>query len=89
MLLAGADDRNWIQAAAEVADSFPGLPLHAYCVGKDLGDPESRFSTTYGISSQGATLVRPDGFIAWRSPGGSVDCSRVLRGALAQSLGVG
>ena len=48
-----------------VRGEFGGLPLDAYCVGRDLADPENRFPGTYGISSSGATLVRPDGFVAW------------------------
>ena len=87
VLLAGQDGGAWMQAAAAVADSFGGLPLDAYCVGKDLGDPDGRFAATYGISSSGALLVRPDGFIAWRSHAHAADPGSVLREALAQSLG--
>jgi putative polyketide hydroxylase len=64
-----------------------GLPLNAYCVGKDLGDPEGRFAEAYGISTKGATLVRPDGFVVWRNSGEAPDCATVLRAALAHSLG--
>ena len=31
-------------------------------------DIENRFQRCYGIGAMGATLVRPDGFVAWRSP---------------------
>jgi hypothetical protein len=31
-------------------------------------------------------LVRPDGFLAWRSAGADDDPARALRGALARSL---
>jgi putative polyketide hydroxylase len=88
MVLAGADGGKWMRAAGEVAGSFSGLPLHAYCVGRDLGDAERRFADAYGISSTGASLVRPDGFVAWRSPDDARDCSSALRAALATSLGV-
>ena len=44
--------------------------------------------TSYGITSTGATLMRPDGFIAWRSPGDSADGARALQAALAGSLGM-
>ncbi len=88
VLLAGAAGAKWIRAAAEVADTFSGLPLNAYCVGKDLGDPEQCFTKAYGISGVGASLVRPDGFVAWRSPDDAVDCAGALREALAKSLGV-
>lgn len=87
VLLAGPDGGEWTQAAAAVAGSFGGLPLDAYRVGRDLGDPDGRFAETYGISSKGASLVRPDGFVAWRSHREAADPASVLRAALARSLG--
>ena len=88
LLLAGADGGKWTRAASEVSASFAGMPLDAYCVGKDLEDPEGRFAETYGISAKGASLVRPDGFIAWRSADDVADCAKALRVALARSLSV-
>jgi putative polyketide hydroxylase len=32
----------------------------------ELGDVAGRFSAAYGVSGDGAVLIRPDGFIAWR-----------------------
>ncbi len=87
LLLAGVDGGMWIRAAAEVADRLVGLPLDAYRVGKDLGDPEGRFCEAFGISTKGAALVRPDGFVAWRNSGEAADCATALREALARSLG--
>jgi hypothetical protein len=87
VLLAGPDGGEWTQAAAAVADSFGGLPLDAYRVGRDLGDADGRFAETYGISNKGASLVRPDGFVAWRSQGEAADPASVLRATLARSLG--
>jgi putative polyketide hydroxylase len=89
VLFAGPDGGAWTQAATAVADSFGGLPLDAYCVGRDLGDASGRFCESYGISNSGASLVRPDGFVAWRSPGGATDAASVLRKAVAGSMGVG
>jgi 2-polyprenyl-6-methoxyphenol hydroxylase-like FAD-dependent oxidoreductase len=87
LLLAGADGGMWIRAAAEAADRLVGLPLDAYCVGKDLGDPQGRFCEAYGISTKGAALVRPDGFVAWRNSGEAGNCATALREALEHSLG--
>jgi putative polyketide hydroxylase len=87
VLLAGPDGGKWTRAAAEVAGSFAGLPLDAYCVGRDLGDEERHFADLYGMSAQGAVLVRPDGFVAWRSCGDAADCGPILREALSRSLG--
>jgi putative polyketide hydroxylase len=86
VLLAGPDGAEWTEAAVAVADSLGGFPLDAHCVGRGLMDPSRRFADTYGISNTGAALVRPDGFVAWRSYGGIADRVSVLRAALARSL---
>lgn len=48
------------------------LRVHAYPIGDE-----------YGIGSQGASLVRPDGFVAWRSEGESTGLEHALRRALS------
>jgi hypothetical protein len=50
-----------------------GVPLQAYIVGQegDLGDAAGAWAETYGIEAQGAVLVRPDGYVAWRNRSGS------------------
>ncbi|HEY2146167.1 MAG TPA: FAD-dependent monooxygenase [Steroidobacteraceae bacterium] len=87
LLLAGAAGGKWIQAVTELAGRGPGLPIDAYCVGRDLEDPDEGFPEAYGISAGGASLVRPDGFIGWRSSGEAADCAAALREAVARSLG--
>jgi putative polyketide hydroxylase len=87
VLLAGPDGAEWIEAAVGATESLGGLNLDAYRVGSELGDAGGRFAEAYGISSNGASLVRPDGFIAWRSQGETADRVGVLREALARSLG--
>lgn len=47
----------------------------------DLEDTLNRLSTAYGIESDDAVLIRPDGFIAWRHAG-SADGVRALDNAL-------
>jgi putative polyketide hydroxylase len=86
VLLAGPEAAGWMQAAAQVAAGFGALPLDAYCVGTDLVDTEGRFAESFGISASGATLLRPDGFVAWRSHGAAADCAGALRDALGRSL---
>lgn len=87
LLLAGAEGRSWVDAARAATERFGGLPLQAYCIGMDFEDAEGRFPQAYGISSSGASLVRPDGFVAWRSEQSAHDASAVLNDALSQSLG--
>lgn len=62
----------WAQAA-EYAARLLGVPLRAEVVGAPgsgtaLTDPRGHRRSLYGIPSEGAALVRPDRFIAWRTP---------------------
>jgi putative polyketide hydroxylase len=86
VLFAGPDGSEWTEAAVAVAASLGGFPLDAHCVGRGLMDASQRFADAYGISSSGASLVRPDGFVAWRSHGSAADPAGVLRAALVRSL---
>lgn len=87
LLLAGPEGEQWVDAAKAASQEFGRLALDAYCVGKDLDDPERRFPEAYGISSSGASLIRPDGFVAWRSPTAVGDPVAAVRNALSGSLG--
>ncbi|WP_171068945.1 FAD-dependent monooxygenase [Actinomadura geliboluensis] len=68
VLLAGAEGREWCNAAASVAAAW-GVPLEAHCVAATgpLVDKEGRFADVYGVGSRGAVLVRPDRVIGWRT----------------------
>jgi putative polyketide hydroxylase len=81
-------DERWI-AAAELAASTLSVPLHAVLVGKDIIPPTSKsFTHHFGISSTGASLVRPDGIVAWRSKALPVDLASTIRAALARSASI-
>ena len=62
-VLAGAEGQAWREAVAAVAAEHPGIDLVADVV-EDSG---AGFAQACGISETGAVLVRPDGFVAWRS----------------------
>jgi hypothetical protein len=89
-LLAGAAGGRWVDAAGAVAAALPGLDLEAHVVGGDgpVQDPDGVFPTQFGISDTGATLVRPDGFVAWRSSGDVPDAEAVLGDVLRTILGL-
>jgi 2-polyprenyl-6-methoxyphenol hydroxylase-like FAD-dependent oxidoreductase len=74
VVLAG---QNWEQATSEVGAAL-GLTLDFY----DISDDHAH--TAYGVSKQGAVLVRPDGVIAWRSP--DADEPAALERALCRVL---
>lgn len=68
VLLVGLSGFAWQQAVIELGKTLP-VPLQCYRVANDgdLVDPENKWHESYEISPSGAVLVRPDGFIAWRS----------------------
>ncbi|MGH9098665.1 MAG: FAD-dependent monooxygenase, partial [Acidimicrobiales bacterium] len=73
VLLTGPDGGAWQKAAAFAAEQH-SLPIAQHAVGSDrLGDPDRRFLDAYGVSSSGAVLVRPDGFVGWRAPREAAD----------------
>ena len=61
-LLAGPHGAAWCTSAS-IAASQSGVRLDAYIVEAE------RFPESYGISSSGAVLVRPDGVTGWRAAG--------------------
>ena len=87
VLFAGPDAEAWMQAAAALPGSFAGMPLDAYRVEHDLTDLSGKFCDSYGITRTGASLVRPDGFVAWRSPAAVADPGSALRAVMARTLG--
>jgi len=60
--------------------------VDAYRVGADLEDGSDTFFSSYGIDTAGASLVRPDGHVAWRSRTSVEDPRTALRDALALTL---
>jgi hypothetical protein len=72
VLLTGPDGAVWHGAAAQRKE-----PIEVLTVGEagDLQASSERFAALYGIESDGAVLVRPDGFVGWRTShaGGAPD----------------
>jgi len=86
LLLAGPEGAQWSDAARTAAQSFAKLPLDAWRVGTELGDPTGQFATSVGIAPDGAILVRPDGFVAWRSEDPASAQGARLREVLGRAL---
>ena len=73
VLLAGSGGQKW-RTAVERASLNLGVPVEAYLVGTgpdhDLApDPDADWAELHGTAEDGAVLVRPDGFVAWRADG--------------------
>src|SRR5579872_3650047 len=79
LLLAARDGAHWMSHAKTIGSEFADLPLDAYCVGRDLEDSDDRFAAAYDLSSCGAVLVRPDGFVAGRFEQDARDAGPALR----------
>lgn len=89
VLLVGADGSRWKDAAHSLQNTHH-LPLDSYQVGGvagDLVETEQMFTEAYGITTAGAVLIRPDGFIGWRSQHGPQEAEQELIQALSALLG--
>ncbi|EOP52354.1 hypothetical protein IKQ_03042 [Bacillus cereus VDM053] len=68
VLLTGAEPSTWTEAA-NVVSSGLGVKIKVYQVGLtgDFIDQSNYFRKLYGIENGGAVVIRPDGFIGWRT----------------------
>jgi hypothetical protein len=87
-LVAGSGGDAWCEAARSVA---PRVTIDPYRLGADVAGPTDSLESLYGVGAEGAALVRPDGFVAWRasamSPDPRNELSHALASALARSVG--
>ncbi|MFD0691987.1 FAD-dependent monooxygenase [Actinomadura fibrosa] len=86
-LLLGPGGGAWRKAAVDVGARF-GVGLGIFQMGSqgDLRDITGGFGSAYGVGDRGAVLVRPDGFVAWRSADAPADHVERLDAALRQVL---
>ncbi|WP_326816465.1 FAD-dependent monooxygenase [Streptomyces sp. NBC_01762] len=88
VLLCDGSDVAWRRAAVRVADRL-SVRLDAFGIGSgsDL-EPENGadWAEAHGTTAEGAVLVRPDGFVAWRSAGSVPDPEATLHEVLATLL---
>ena len=66
VLLTDAVGADWADAAGKAADRL-GVKVAVHRIGDELQDPDNAWHARYGLEAGGATLVRPDSVIAWRS----------------------
>lgn len=84
-LLVGPDGGQWAAAARTAADAL-GIVLTVHRIGAELRDVDGRWQQAYGVASTGASLVRPDGFVAWRADAPGRRPERELRRILGRLL---
>jgi putative polyketide hydroxylase len=87
VLLTGPDGSAWVDAAKSLTGTRIGV--HRIGGDGDFADSAGRWSEAYGVTAGGAVLVRPDGFVAWRSADFSDDPARELAAALSELTAVG
>jgi 2-polyprenyl-6-methoxyphenol hydroxylase-like FAD-dependent oxidoreductase len=83
VLMAGPDGAAWAEAAAAVKRAL-GVEVLSYTI-----DSAPSFSAAYGIGPSGASLVRPDGYVAWRAESHTPDANDRLLTVLRQVLSIG
>jgi putative polyketide hydroxylase len=84
-LLTASEGAAWRTTAAVVARAL-AMPIDSYSIGGTGLDDRGAFARIYGLESDGAVLIRPDGHVAWRSARGPAS-GAVLGAAITQILG--
>ncbi|HEY3683641.1 MAG TPA: FAD-dependent oxidoreductase [Streptosporangiaceae bacterium] len=85
-LLTGADGDAWRDAARHAAE-LTGVPIGVHRIGADVRDPDGAWPRTTGLASDGALLVRPDAYVAWRAESAPGDPAGALDDAMRRLLG--
>ncbi|MEV0618110.1 hypothetical protein AB0I81_32625 [Nonomuraea sp. NPDC050404] len=75
----------WMEAGRLVKDRL-GIQLTRLLVNDELLDVDGRFPEQYGVRGGGAVLIRPDGYVAWRSPDSDPNPAATLEHVLRQLL---
>jgi putative polyketide hydroxylase len=90
VLLSGPGDGTWHAAGEQVAKRL-GVPLTCLRVGPgaehDLApEPGADWAALHDVAADGAVLVRPDGFVAWRATGAAGEPEPVLADVVKRLL---
>ena len=75
----------WGQAAVKAAEKF-GIDIAVASIGKDYEDVDGQWESVRQIEPDGAILVRPDNYVAWRSKSASKDATEALATAVGTVL---
>jgi 2-polyprenyl-6-methoxyphenol hydroxylase-like FAD-dependent oxidoreductase len=84
-LLTASEGAAWRTMGAVVAKELR-IPIDSYTVGGAGLQDRDGFAPAYGLESDGAVLIRPDGHVAWRCAHGPAT-DAVLGAALTRILG--
>jgi tetracenomycin A2 monooxygenase-dioxygenase len=87
ILCSGAEGGAWpaiVRNSPAVAAA--GLVCHGIAPAGDLQDVNHHWSAAFGVDADGAALIRPDGFIAWRRRNAAGNAQAAFDAALARVL---
>jgi 2-polyprenyl-6-methoxyphenol hydroxylase-like FAD-dependent oxidoreductase len=77
-----AEDDHWSTAAARTGEKL-GIELECLRIGLDIRfSGQEAYRTAFGVGTGGASLIRPDGYVAWRSMDLPADPLHALTDAL-------
>jgi hypothetical protein len=88
VLFTGPDNADWVRAADQVRTEL-AVPVRVFGLGTDLVPVDETVDDLlrrYGLCPSGAFLVRPDGFVGFRSIDRAGDEHKALSDALRQIL---
>jgi 2-polyprenyl-6-methoxyphenol hydroxylase-like FAD-dependent oxidoreductase len=87
VLACGPDGRIWSERVnrSRLASSL-GLEVRGVAPAGEIRDRDGRILSAYGIDADGAVLIRPDGFVAWRRRSASGFEQNDLDGVLERVL---
>ncbi|MFG3352700.1 FAD-dependent oxidoreductase [Streptomyces sp. NPDC048001] len=91
VLLTGVEGAARWRAAAAGATARLGVPVTVHTVGEGpeadlVPEAGTDWAAEHGVTGAGAVLVRPDGFVAWRTEGPAEDPQALLTEVLAELM---
>jgi putative polyketide hydroxylase len=88
VLLTGRRGGPWREAARPLmGPSRPPPAAYTIAANGELTDVDDAWQDLYEVDDDGAVLVRPDGYVAWRSRTATVSPPQTLRAAMDGVLG--
>ncbi len=88
VLLTGPGGQAWCDAASHAAAARPELVAHIIG-GSEIADPDGAWLKAYELEPDGAVIVRPDGYVCWRSRSAAAAPEQALAAAFDRVLGRG
>jgi len=78
------EDAVWVDAAHRVS-AATGVEIQAIHMARHVNASLEEFRRKFGLGPGGASLVRPDGIVGWRSVDGEANADEALFKALRQT----